>query len=48
MDQELRQRIIDRYDVEELLEILNVSVEDICDMLEERVMEQKEYLDIWT
>lgn len=37
---EIRQRLLDRYDIDELVAVLKLSVEDILDAFEEKIDEQ--------
>ena len=41
---EFKQRVIDRVDILDLIEILDITVEDILDHFEEEIMEEYETL----
>ena len=43
---EIKQRIMDRYDIEELIEALDIEVEDVVDCMSDRVIAKLEELEI--
>lgn len=43
---ELSQRILDRYSVDELVDVLGIRVEDILEHFEEEILDKLEELDV--
>lgn len=43
--EDLKQRLIDRFEGFELVELLNISVEDVVEMFEETIAENIEFLE---
>lgn len=39
-------KVVDRYTVDELVEVLGITVEDIVDKFEDRIIERREDLDV--
>ena len=46
MTTELRERILDRYEVDELVEVLGITVEDILERFEDVIEEKIDELDV--
>lgn len=47
MDLELlKLRILDRYPVDELVEVLGITVEDIVEMFEDKIVRKQDELDV--
>lgn len=45
MDEEFRSKLIDRFEGYELVELLDISVEDLIDALTDEIAEQRDFLE---